>query len=64
MTPEEIAQIGESVADIPGISTGMDWDREYPQGDTLRSILGTVSSEKTGLPQEEAEEYLKKRLCT
>lgn len=60
VTPEEIAQIGESVAEIPGISTGMDWDREYPQGDALRSILGTVSSEKTGLPQEEVEEYLKK----
>ncbi|MBL1230665.1 penicillin-binding protein 2 [Enterococcus sp. BWB1-3] len=60
VTEDEIAVIGEHVAQIPGVSTGMDWTREYPQGDLLRTILGTVSTEKSGLPAEEVEEYLAK----
>ncbi|WP_314065211.1 penicillin-binding transpeptidase domain-containing protein [uncultured Vagococcus sp.] len=60
VTTEEIAIIGEHTTDIPGISTGMDWEREYPKGDFMSSILGIVSSEKTGLPEEESEKYLAK----
>ena len=60
VTEDEIAVIGEHSAQMPGISTGMDWTRKYPQENLLRSILGTVSTEKAGLPAEEAEEYLAK----
>lgn len=60
VTKEEIAIIGEHTTDIPGVSTGMDWEREYPKGDVMSSILGIVSSEKTGLPEEESEKYLAK----
>ncbi|MBE9390308.1 peptidoglycan D,D-transpeptidase FtsI family protein [Vagococcus salmoninarum] len=60
VTKEEVAIIGENITEIPGISTGMDWDREYPREDFMRSILGTVSSEKTGLPEEESAAYLAK----
>lgn len=60
VTEEEIAIIGEHSSEIAGVSTGVDWDRNYPQGSELRSILGQVSSEKTGLPAEEAKEYLAK----
>lgn len=60
VTEDEIAVIGEHASEIPGVSTGMDWSREYPSNDYLLSILGTVSSEKAGLPAEMAEEYLKK----
>lgn len=60
VTEDEIAIIGEHSSEIAGVSTGVDWDRDYPQGDELRSILGQVSSEKTGLPAEEAKEYLAK----
>lgn len=60
VSEDEVAVIGEHTAEIPGVSTGMDWSREYPEGSLLRSILGTISTEKTGLPAEEAEEYLAK----
>ncbi|MDA9472388.1 peptidoglycan D,D-transpeptidase FtsI family protein [Enterococcus sp. 5H] len=60
VTQDEIAVIGEHTSEIAGVSTGMDWDRDYPQDNELRSILGQVSSEKSGLPAEEAEEYLAK----
>ncbi|MHC5229854.1 peptidoglycan D,D-transpeptidase FtsI family protein [Enterococcus sp. LJL99] len=60
VTEDEVAVIGEHASEIPGVSTGMDWSREYPSNDSLLSILGTVSTEKAGLPAESAEEYLKK----
>ena len=60
VTAEEIAVVGENAATIPGLSAGMDWEREYPEADQIRSILGTVSTEKQGIPEEKAEDYLKK----
>ncbi len=58
VTNDEIAIVGERAQDLPGVSTGKDWQREYPYGNQMRSILGTVSTEKTGLPAEIAEKYL------
>lgn len=58
VTSEEIAVIGENTTELTGISTGMDWVREYPYGDTMRTILGTVSTEKAGLPADEINKYL------
>lgn len=58
VTPEEIAIVGENKKALPGVSTGMDWERDYPAGDSLRSILGTVSSEKMGLPESHVKEFL------
>lgn len=58
VTEEEIAIVAERATDLPGVSTGMDWQRSYPFGDTLRSVFGTVSTEKTGLPAELADKYL------
>lgn len=60
VSENEVAVVGEHTAEIPGVSTGMDWTREYPEGSVLRSILGTISTEKTGLPAEEVDEYLAK----
>lgn len=60
VTQNEIAIIGEHSSEITGVATGVDWNRSYPQGDDLRDLLGQVSSEKTGLPAEEAKEYLAK----
>ncbi|MBP1046872.1 penicillin-binding protein 2 [Enterococcus sp. BWM-S5] len=60
VSEDEVAVVGEHTAEIPGVSTGMDWTREYPEGSVLRSILGTISTEKTGLPAEEVDEYLAK----
>lgn len=58
VTEEEVALINEQ--NLAGISTELMWERTYPYGNTLRSILGSVSSYKTGLPAELKEEYLKK----
>ena len=60
VSADEVAVIGEHASEIPGISTGMDWSRDYSENVSLVSILGSVSSEKAGLPAETAENYLKK----
>lgn len=58
VTDEEIAIIGENINQIPGISTGLDWERSYPQGDFLKPILGTITDEQAGLPAEYLDAYL------
>lgn len=50
VTEKEVAEVSERLSELPGVDVTSDWDRVYPMGDTLRSILGTVTSEKTGLP--------------
>lgn len=59
-TEEEIARVSENSLLLPGVSTGTDWNRVYPQDDTLRSVLGNVSTENQGLPQARVNEYLAK----
>lgn len=62
VTDEELAVVAEHAADLPGVSTGTDWDRSYNDDldGSLRSILGDITTEKQGLPAEEAEALLKK----
>lgn len=62
VTDEELAVVGERASDLPGVSTGFDWDRQYNDelNGSLRSILGTITTEKEGLPAEDADQYLKK----
>lgn len=60
VTQDEIARVSENLILLPGISTGTDWDRIYPQEDTLRSVLGSVSSESQGIPETQLNEYLAK----
>jgi cell division protein FtsI/penicillin-binding protein 2 len=43
-----------------GIVTKLSWERKYIYGDTLRGILGNISSESTGLTSTYKEYYLKK----
>ncbi|SHE99937.1 cell elongation-specific peptidoglycan D,D-transpeptidase [Atopostipes suicloacalis DSM 15692] len=60
VTQDEIARVSENIPLLPGITTGTDWDRIYPQEDTLRSILGSVSSESQGIPRQQLNSYLAK----
>lgn len=62
VTNEELAIVAEHAADLPGVSTGTDWDRSYNDAldGSLKSVLGTITTEKEGLPAEDADEYLKK----
>ena len=58
VTEQEVAKISERLGELRGIDIDSDWDREYPMGDMLKTILGTVSSEKTGLPSDKVKSLL------
>ena len=60
VTQDEVARVSEHLNQLPGIQIGTDWQRTYPEGDMMRSILGQVSSEQRGLPSELAPLYLAK----
>ena len=59
VTDQELAVISEHASELPGISTGTDWNREILANNSLKSLIGKVSTEKQGLPAEEVEQYLK-----
>ena len=58
VTEQEVAKISERLSELRGVDIDSDWDREYPMGDMLKTILGTVSSEKTGLPSDKVKSLL------
>ena len=43
---------------MPGVNLGTDWERAYPNGTSMTSIIGRVSNEKSGLPADELQAYL------
>ena len=59
LTDTQIALIASSSKELPGISISTSWDRKVLET-SLSSIVGSVSSEKAGLPAEEADDYIKK----
>lgn len=58
LTDKEIAEVGEHLSELPGVGIGTDWQRSYPNGSSIRSIIGSVSSEKSGLPSDNLQYYL------
>lgn len=60
VSDEEYAYVSENNKELDGFNTRLDWERVYPYGDTLKTILGKVSSSSTGIPREEKNYYLKK----
>ncbi|MHC0552414.1 penicillin-binding transpeptidase domain-containing protein [Salinicoccus sp. CNSTN-B1] len=58
VTESEFAAVNESLDSLEGISTGMDWEREYPYDSTLKTVLGEVSSSEEGLPKELLDYYM------
>lgn len=60
VSDKEFAYISENNEVLEGFDTKIDWIRYYPYGDTMKSILGSVSSSSQGIPKEEKDEYLKK----
>jgi len=52
VTNTELAEIGEHQSQMPGIKVGTSWTRSYPNGTSLTSVLGTVTTEKQGLPSD------------
>lgn len=59
VTEDEIAAIGEHLSELSGVGVGTNWTRNYPSGNILTSILGTVTTEKQGLPAESLTAMLK-----
>lgn len=60
VTEKELAVVSENLDHLPGVDTGTNWERIYPEGDMMRSILGQVSSEQSGLPEASLGRYLAK----
>ena len=59
LTEEQIAYITANQSKLSGISIATDWDRQASNS-SLVTVIGTVSSKKSGLPAEKVEEYLAK----
>lgn len=59
LNDSQVAVIASISKEMPGISISTSWDRKILET-SLSSIVGSVSSEKAGLPAEEADTYLKK----
>ena len=56
VTDEEYALVASSK--LNGFETRLDWNRSYLYGNTLRSILGSVSNTETGIPADLKDYYL------
>lgn len=55
---DEYAKIAENLSELPGINTSTDWERQYKYKDTLRSIIGSITSQDEGIPAEKEDYYL------
>ncbi|GIP64058.1 penicillin-binding protein [Virgibacillus pantothenticus] len=58
VTAEEYAQVSENLGELPGINAIADWERNYPFGDTLKSLVGNITTQERGLPKEKLEHFL------
>lgn len=52
VTDTEMAEVGEHLSVLPGVKIGTSWSRSYPNGESVKSVIGTVTSEKQGLPSD------------
>lgn len=55
---EEYATIAEHLSELPGINATTDWERHYKYGDTLKSIIGSITTQEQGIPAEAEDYYL------
>ncbi len=51
VTPKEFAVVSENLENLPGVDTTTDWDRTYPFSNTLKTVLGNVTSSEEGIPK-------------
>lgn len=59
-TSSEYAYVAQNLSKLKGVDISTSWKRVYPYGDTLRQILGNVSTSKNGIPKENRALYLNK----
>jgi len=58
VTVQEYARVAENLDKLPGINATTDWDREYPYGDTITSLMGSITSQEEGIPAEQEDYFL------
>lgn len=58
VTVEELSRVSENLNKLPGVDTLIDWERKYVYDNTLRSILGKVTTNEEGLPKDGLQDYL------
>lgn len=58
VTDLEYATIAEHLKELNGVNNKIDWDRTYPYDTTFKSILGSISTNESGLPKELKDHYL------
>lgn len=58
ISTEEYARIAENLSELPGINVATDWARDYKYKDTLKSIVGSITSSDEGIPKEKEDYYL------
>ncbi|MFV0556254.1 MAG: penicillin-binding transpeptidase domain-containing protein [Lactovum sp.] len=54
------AQIASELDDLPGLGFGNAWDYLVDSESLLSPLIGTISTEKAGIPEEQLEELLEK----
>ncbi|WP_445490406.1 peptidoglycan D,D-transpeptidase FtsI family protein [Niallia sp. 03133] len=60
VSEEEFAKVSEHLAELKGVDTIKDWDRTFAYDNTLKTVLGKVSSSQRGVPAEQKDQYLAK----
>lgn len=55
---EEYAKIAEHLSQLQGVNATTDWERKYIHGETLKSIIGSITSQDQGIPKEQEDYYL------
>jgi cell division protein FtsI/penicillin-binding protein 2 len=58
VTDTELAVVSENLEKLPGVDTTTDWDRNYTFGNTLKTVLGNVTSAQEGIPENMLDKYL------
>lgn len=58
VSPKEVAIVSENLTNLPNVDVTTDWNREYPYGDLLRSVLGRTTTSDEGLPREKLNYFL------
>lgn len=58
VTDEEFAKVSENLQFLPGVDVTTDWERDYPFGNTLKTILGKVTDYDEGIPKERLDYFL------
>ncbi|WP_429970978.1 peptidoglycan D,D-transpeptidase FtsI family protein [Fructilactobacillus sp. Tb1] len=58
VSAKELSLVGEHQSELPGVEVGSNWVRNYPEGKEVQTVTGSVSSNKSGLPEDRVNSLL------